>query len=65
VDKAAIEGDSSKHKRKGVAELFAGNQGVPTENPVNIKEESAGTEVNLSRVTQGRLDKEICVDHIL
>lgn len=64
-----IEGNSSEHKER-VAELFAWNQEVSTENPVNIKEESAGIEVNLSRVAQGpeeekQLDKEIRADHIL
>jgi len=51
-----VEEYSSKHKEKGVIELFAlhgirRNQEVPTKNSVNIKEVGAGTEINLSRVT--------------
>ena len=50
--------------------MFAWNQEVLTENPINIKEESAGTEVILSRVMQDpekerKLDKEIRAYHIL
>ena len=65
-----IEGNSSKHKEEGVAELFSCNQEIPTETSAKIKEVGVVNEANKSMETQNskderRLDEEIGIDHTL